>query len=98
MDNNNNLQQESMLRVGTILRGIYRIDSYLSSGGFGNTYVATNIEFNERYAIKEFFMNGVTQRDGDSSTVSNSINQERFLQKKGYLGRKTFISSLLNCK
>ena len=52
MDNNNNLQQESMLRVGTILRGIYRIDSYLSSGGFGNTYVATNIEFNERYAIK----------------------------------------------
>ena len=76
MDNNNNLQQESMLRVGTILRGIYRIDSYLSSGGFGNTYVATNIEFNERYAIKEFFMKGVTQRDGDSSTVSvsNSIN------------------------
>lgn len=84
MDNNNNLQQESMLRVGTILRGIYRIDSYLSSGGFGNTYVATNIEFNERYAIKEFFMKGVTQRYGDSSTVSvsNSINQESFLQQK----------------
>ena len=84
MDRINNLQQESMLRVGTILRGIYRIDSYLSSGGFGNTYVATNIEFNERYAIKEFFMKGVTQRDGDSSTVSvsNSINQDSFLQQK----------------
>lgn len=84
MEINNNLQQESMLRVGTILRGIYRIDSYLSSGGFGNTYVATNIEFNERYAIKEFFMKGVTQRDGDSSTVSvsNSINQDSFLQQK----------------
>ena len=84
MDYTNNLQQESMLRVGTILRGIYRIDSYLSSGGFGNTYVATNIEFNERYAIKEFFMKGVTQRGGDSSTVSvsNSINQDSFLQQK----------------
>lgn len=84
MDNNDNLQQESMLRIGTILRGIYRIDSYLSSGGFGNTYVATNIEFNERYAIKEFFMKGVTQRDGDSFTVSvsNSINQDSFLQQK----------------
>ena len=84
MDSTNNLQQELMLRVGTILRGIYRIDSYLSSGGFGNTYVATNIEFNERYAIKEFFMKGVTQRDGDSSTVSvsNSINQDSFLQQK----------------
>lgn len=83
MDNNNNLQQESMLRVGTILRGIYHIDSYLSSGGFGNTYVATNIEFNERYAIKEFFMKGVTQRDGGSTvSVSNSINQDSFLQQK----------------
>ena len=41
-----------MLKVGTILRGTYRIDSYLSSGGFGNTYVATNIEFEERVAIK----------------------------------------------
>ncbi len=84
MDSTNNLQQELMLRVGTILRGIYRIDGYLSSGGFGNTYVATNIEFNERYAIKEFFMKGVTQRDGDSSTVSvsNSINQDSFLQQK----------------
>ena len=84
MNQTNNIQQESMLRVGTILRGIYRIDSYLSSGGFGNTYVATNIEFNERYAIKEFFMKGVTQREGDSITVSvsNSINQDSFLQQK----------------
>ena len=78
------INSQSMLRIGTVLRGIYRIDGYLSSGGFGNTYVATNIEFDERYAIKEFFMKGVTQRDGDSSTVSvsNSINQDSFLQQK----------------
>ena len=78
------INSQSMLRIGTILHGIYRIDGYLSSGGFGNTYVATNIEFDERYAIKEFFMKGVTQRDGDSSTVSvsNSINQDSFLQQK----------------
>jgi len=84
MENTNSLQQESMLRVGTLLRGIYRIDSYLSSGGFGNTYVATNVEFNERYAIKEFFMKGVTQRGGDNTpvSVSNSINQDSFLQQK----------------
>ena len=44
-----------MLRVGTILHGTYRVDGYLASGGFGNTYVATNIQFGERYAIKEFF-------------------------------------------
>ena len=73
-----------MLRVGTILRGIYRIDSYLSSGGFGNTYVATNIEFEERVAIKEFFMKGVTQRDDNQTTVSvsNSENKNSFLEQK----------------
>lgn len=61
-----------MLQVGTILHGTYRIDGYLSSGGFGNTYVATNIEFNERYAIKEFFMRGISERDGNNTTVSVS--------------------------
>lgn len=73
-----------MLPVGTILRGIYRIDSYLSSGGFGNTYVATNIEFDERVAIKEFFMKGVTQRDDNQTTVSvsNSENVDSFQQQK----------------
>ena len=75
---------QSMLRVGTILRGIYRIDRYLSSGGFGNTYVATNIEFDERVAIKEFFMKGVTQRDANQTTVSvsNSENTDSFLAQK----------------
>ena len=73
-----------MLKVGTILRGTYRIDSYLSSGGFGNTYVATNIEFDERVAIKEFFMKGVTQRDENQTTVSvsNAENHNSFLEQK----------------
>ena len=73
-----------MLKVGTVLRGIYKIDSYLSSGGFGNTYVATNIEFDERVAIKEFFMKGVTQRDDNQTTVSvsNTENSNSFLEQR----------------
>ena len=73
-----------MLPVGTILRGTYRVDGYLSSGGFGNTYVVTNVEFDERYAIKEFFMRGVTQRDeGQSSvSVSNSANRNSFEEQR----------------
>jgi len=65
---------------GTILRGIYRIDRFLSSGGFGNTYAATNIEFDEQVAVKEFFLKGKTERDGDTSsvTVSNPENQQEF--------------------
>lgn len=78
------INSTSMLHVGTILRGIYRIDGFLSSGGFGNTYVATNIEFDETVAIKEFFMKGITERDGDHTTisVSNSENNDCFKEQK----------------
>ena len=71
---------DNMLRVGTVLHDTYRIDRYFSSGGFGNTYVATNIQFGEQYAIKEFFMRGISQRDDNNTTVSgsNTDNRETF--------------------
>ena len=76
-----NINRNDMLRVGTILHGTYRIDGYLSSGGFGNTYVATDTSrFDERYAIKEFYMSGITERDANSTTVSvsNANNKATF--------------------
>jgi len=79
-----NIVKESMLAVGTLLKETYRIDGYLSSGGFGNTYLATRTDFDERCAVKEFFMKGVSQRDGDNTTVSvsNPLNQEQFDEQK----------------
>ena len=74
-----NINLSSMLSKGSMLRGVYRIDSYLSSGGFGNTYVATNVEFDEVVAIKEFFMRGVTQRDANNTTVSVSNTENKNL-------------------
>ena len=73
-----------MLQVGTILHGTYKIESYLASGGFGNTYLAKNIEFDETYAIKEFFVKGVCQRDDNSTTisVSNAENTNSFEQQR----------------
>jgi serine/threonine protein kinase len=74
-----NINSTSMLSVGTILKDTYSIDSYLSSGGFGNTYVPTNLTFNEKVAVKEFFLRGITQRDGASTvSVSNSENRALF--------------------
>ena len=74
---NQKVDKHSMLPVGTILDNRYRIDRQLSSGGFGNTYVATTVVFKEQFAIKEFFMRGITERNqGDASVyVSNSENQ-----------------------
>ena len=70
----------AMLTVGTVLKNTYQIEDYLASGGFGNTYVARNIAFDELVAIKEFFISGVTERDNHSSTisVSNTTNQGFF--------------------
>lgn len=85
----NEINNQNMLQVGTILHGTYKIESYLASGGFGNTYLAKNIEFDETYAIKEFFVKGVCQRDGNSTTISvsnadniNSFEQQREKFKK----------------
>lgn len=80
----NEINNQNMLQVGTILHGTYKIESYLSSGGFGNTYLAKNIEFDETYAIKEFFVKGVCQRDGNSTTisVSNTENTNSFEQQR----------------
>ena len=60
-----------MLPVGTMLQGgKYRIDRYLASGGFGNTYVVTNLYFEETCAMKEFFMKDLNLRDNNTVTVS----------------------------
>ncbi len=80
-----NINASSMLPVGTLLQGgKYRIERHLSSGGFGNTYVATNTKFEEQVAIKEFFMRGVSGRGADAVTVSVS-NEENTAQFNGQM-------------
>ena len=90
--------QESLLQVGTVLRGIYRIDRYLSSGGFGNTYVGYNTQFDERIAIKEFFMRGVTARDDNhtSVSVSNMDSHDSFMEQKRKFCKEAKLLRKLN--
>ena len=85
MSNNGNISNLSMLPVGTTLQmGKYRIERYLASGGFGNTYVAKNVNFGVDVAIKEFYMKGVTQRDSTTQlvSVSNPENANLFEEQK----------------
>lgn len=73
------MEQQSTLRPGTLLRGgAYRVERALSSGGFGNTYVVKNLNFDETWAMKEFFMKGVNLRDGNTVTVSVPDNRPSF--------------------
>ena len=76
------IDYQQMLPQGWMLHGTYRIDRYLASGGFGNTYVATNVPFKETVVIKEFFIRGTAERSSDQCTVSVSqSNQKLFMQQ-----------------
>ena len=68
----------------TLQGGKYRIDRVLGQGGFGNTYMGFNTEFEETVAIKEFFMKGVTERDETtrSVSVSNAENVAQFEEQR----------------
>ena len=68
----------------TLQGGKYRIERVLGQGGFGNTYEGYNTFFDERVAIKEFFMQGLNDRDKESGTVSVTIerNLEQFQEQR----------------
>ena len=68
----------------TLQGGKYRIERVLGQGGFGNTYLGYNTEFEETVAIKEFFMKGVTERDETTSvvSVSNADNVQQFEEQR----------------
>lgn len=68
----------------TLQGGKYRIERVLGQGGFGNTYLATNTVFDDQVAIKEFFMQGVNDRDATNGSVTIGIesNTEQFDEQK----------------
>jgi len=61
----------------TLQGGKYRIERVLGQGGFGNTYEGVNTVFDERVAIKEFFMQGINNRDENTGSVSVSLASNR---------------------
>ena len=68
----------------TLQGGKYRIERVLGQGGFGNTYIATNTVFDDHVAIKEFFMQGVNDRDETSGSVTIGVesNTQQFDEQK----------------
>ena len=70
-----------MLPVGTLLQeGKYRIERYLASGGFGNTYVVVNTRFNAQMALKEFFMRDINERDEENTVSVSNPSQAGLFQ------------------
>ena len=53
----------------------YKIESVLGQGGFGITYLATEVTFERKVAIKEYYPRDCAVRDG-TRTVRPTGNQE----------------------
>ena len=79
------MESNSFLKVGTLLNHAkYRIERYLASGGFGNTYEGVNVSLDKKCAIKEFFLKGVVLRDEHTSEVfiTHPDNKKAFNSQK----------------
>src|SRR5579875_3816985 len=48
---------------GTVLRGRYRIERVLGSGGFGHVYQAVDLSTNQQYAVKEYLVTGASGQE-----------------------------------
>ena len=65
------IDERMCLSPGAMLQGgKYRIESILGQGGFGITYLATQVSLGRKVAIKEFFMKEHCNRNTTSSFVS----------------------------
>jgi serine/threonine protein kinase len=71
------------LKIGTLLQfGKYRIDGVLGKGGFGITYLATDLHMNVTIAIKEFFYEELCVRNSDTGHVTvPSQGKQELVQK-----------------
>ena len=68
-----NFDVRQLLPAGTLLQGgKYRVERYLSSGNFGNTYIVQNTGMGVQFAMKEFFLRNICYRTNQGAAVSVS--------------------------
>lgn len=59
----------------------YRVDKVLGQGGFGITYLASDVNLNAKVAIKEYLPEQFASRTIDITVAPRSANDEEFYEK-----------------
>ena len=71
------------LSAGTLLQGgKYKIEKKLGQGGFGITYLATQVLLDRQVCIKEFFYKQYCERDATTSNVTLGTKSSREIVDK----------------
>lgn len=87
------LQPESILQIGSSLQ--YRIESILGRGGFGLTYLATDLNLDMQVAIKEYLPSEFAERTSHSQVAPKTGDDgelyqwglDRFIEEARILAR-----------
>ena len=88
------------LGQGTLLQGgKYRIEGVLGQGGFGITYRAVHTALGTTFAIKEFYISGVSGRAIDQKTVTISleVNRDGFASQREKFRKEAQRLQTLSC-
>lgn len=92
------------LTMGTILRGQYLVGKVLGQGGFGITYMGWDLSLETPIAIKEYYPNGIVNRENtltvevnDSGTMGELFrqNRDRFLREARILARLSNVPGIV---
>jgi len=67
-------EHRDALPQGTVVRGLYRIESVLGAGGYAITYLASHTGLNQKVAIKEYLPDQFALREQDGSTVRPRVD------------------------
>lgn len=90
----------NILPIDTRLNnGQLRVVRHLGSGGFGNTYLTEDINTGERFAVKEFYMKGINERDEMMTvSVSNPENKATFTTQQNKFRKEAMRMLKLECR
>ena len=79
----------------TLKNGRYRIEKYLSSGGFGITYKALDCSNNKIVALKEFFYGTILRREENNNVfVPANKNKEHWNSLRNFMKEAMKIKEL----
>lgn len=94
---NNNVSHQ--LLAGSVLMGKYLVGRVLGEGGFGITYIGWDLILDRKVAIKEFYPQGIVNRElTHHSTVVSCIGKEEFIEKEkeGFIKEAKTMAKLGN--